>query len=139
MDLVKAWSVAVVVFLLGSVGTAMIAIGGPDLAELVSVRGQLLYSGVPTLVVFVLMAAGSAAFHTGPRGADRRRHALAVLGVPVVTLLGGILVTLANGVLAIGLTVSVLAQIIGTVLGWQLVDRLRARAGRSKEPDHGYF
>ena len=135
MDLLKAWTGAIVVFVLGSVITTGLAISAAvSDDDLKSVTGAILWTALPTLVVFALMALAGALLHPLPQRANAGRHALAVLLIPgLATLLG-----IAAGVVQTSPLQSTVAGaaggLIGAIATWWLVARLRAR----RTPQGGY-
>lgn len=125
MDLVKAWVVAVVTYLLGSLLFGFVAASAGNPEQLNSGLSHYLWSLVPAFVLYFLTASLAAIFHG--RGSGTTRHVLAVLAVPVAALLISIVGGLASGqVAAADTALSALVAIVGTIAGWQLVDRLRS-------------
>lgn len=123
MSLVRAWLVAIGAYAAGEIVLGVVvftvrpALTGDPVAE-------LLWGGLPTLIIYAAVAAAAALAHRRP---GRRRPA-AVLPVPVAALAGSTVLPLVAGgaVDGTGLVLGVLAGAVGTVAGWQAVDRLRS-------------
>ncbi|MEU8122747.1 hypothetical protein AB0C21_28890 [Spirillospora sp. NPDC049024] len=135
MDLLKAWTGAIVVFVLGSVITTGLAISAAvSDDDLKSVTGALLWTALPTLVVFALMALAGALLHPLPQRANAGRHALAVLLIPGLATLLGIVVGVVQGSPVQSTAAGAAGGLIGAIATWWLVARLRAR----RTPQSGY-
>jgi drug/metabolite transporter (DMT)-like permease len=128
MDLVRAWTAAILVVVAGSIGTAGIAVSAAvSKDDLESVTGVLLWTALPTFVVFALMALVSAVVHPSPQRENAGRHALAVLLVPGLATLLGIVLGLVQGSPAQTTAASAVAGLLGAVPTWWLLARRRAR------------
>lgn len=123
MDLVKAWGVAIVTFALSSVVLGYVEVSAADPEQITTGVTHYLWALVPAVVIYLLTSLLAAIFHGTGHGAGR--HALAVLTVPVVGLLISLVGSLVDGTSAADAVLSVVAAIIGMIVGWQLVDRLR--------------
>lgn len=131
MDIVKAWGAAILAYLLGTLLFGWVAASAGDPDQMSSGLGHVLWSLIPTFVIFLLTALLAAIFHS--RETSAGRHALAVLAVPVVALVIGIVGGLASGSVSLGDTaMSAVVAIVATVGGWQLVDRIRSQNTRSE-------
>jgi len=132
MDIVKAWGVAIVTYLLGSLLFGWVAAAAGDPEQINSGVGHVLWSLVPTLVLYLLTAVLATIFHG--RDHTPARHALAVLTIPAVVLLISVVGGLVSGSVSLGDTaMSAVVAIVATVAGWQLVDRIRGTTSRSQE------
>jgi uncharacterized BrkB/YihY/UPF0761 family membrane protein len=138
MDLAKSWLTALAVYLAGSMVTAFAAVASksqPD--EFTGTGGAITWNAVPSLVIYLIMAALSALVHSVPQRSHLSRHALAVLPVPALLILGGVVFGLVQGSSPAGVAAGALAAIIGTAAGWWAADRLRRRG---QDPTgSGYF
>lgn len=140
MDLAKAWVTAVVVYLVGSAIMVYFAVAGNKVGQTeLSTTSTILWNAVPALLIFMSMAVFSAIMHS-PRGDDPARHALAVLLVPAVLVVFGIVTGLVQGFPAVATGSGAVASVAGTLAGWA-VDRWRR--GRTKPAakgaEHGYY
>ncbi|GAA0569734.1 hypothetical protein [Actinomadura livida] len=128
MDLVRAWTAAILVFVAGSIATAGIAISAAvSEDDLESVTGMLLWTAFPTFIVFALMALAGAAAHPSPQRDDTGRHALAMLLVPGLATLLGIVLGVVQGSPAQTAAASAVAGLLGAIPTWWLLARRRAR------------
>lgn len=131
MDLLRSWGVAVLVWLLGGVISVAVIVNTAPLSMLASLGGRVLVFYLPTFIVTVLMAALAALVHPSPARQRPARHAVAVLTVPAVSLLVGIVGGIGNPSASYSLAEAVAANtvaiVLGAVVGWQLVARLRGR------------
>ncbi|MEU4827523.1 hypothetical protein AB0H37_37155 [Actinomadura sp. NPDC023710] len=135
MDLLRAWTGAVVVLVCGSVittGLAVSAVVSDD--DLKPVTGALLWIALPALIVFALTALAGALLHPLPQRADAGRHALAVLLVPGLATLLGIAVGIVQGSPAQSNAAGAVGGLLGAVATWWLLTRLRGR----RTPRGGY-
>jgi uncharacterized membrane protein len=138
MDLAKSWVTAVVVYLTGSVVTVLAAVTAKATpAELTGTGGSIVWNALPSLAIYLVMAALSAIVHSAPQRRRTARHALAVLPVPALLIIGGAVVGLVQGSPPAGLAAGALGGVIGTAAGWWAAGRLRRRGG-TVQPD-GYF
>lgn len=135
MDIVKAWAVAIVTFLLTTLIFGWVVASAADPQQITTGVSHYLWLLVPAVVIYLLTALLAAIFHG--TGHSAGRHALAVLTVPVVGLLISFVGSLATGSSAGDDVLSVLAAVIGVVVGWQLVDRLRKE--RDKAATDSYW
>lgn len=140
MDLVKPWATAVVVYLTGTIVTVFAAVSaGSTPEELTSTGGAIMWNAVPSVAIYLLMAVLSAVVHSRPRRERPARHALAVLPVPAVSMLVGLVLGLAQGSPPLGVIAGAIAAAAGTVAGWWTGDRLRGRGRSSQVSADGYF
>lgn len=123
MDLVKAWGVAIVTFALSSVVLGYVEVSAADPQQILTGVSHYLWVVIPAIVIYLLTSLLAAIFHGTGHGAGR--HALAVLAVPVAGLLVTLAGSLVQGTSAGDAVLSVVAAIIGMIVGWQLIDRLR--------------
>lgn len=138
MDLVKAWTAAILVFVVGSIGTAGVAVSAiVSEDDLESVTGTLLWTALPTFIVFALMALASAVLHPFPQRENAGRHALAVLLVPGLATLLGIVLGVVQSSPAQTTAAGAVAGVLGAVPTWWLLTRRRAR-GRAANSYTGY-
>ncbi|MEU8801511.1 hypothetical protein [Spirillospora sp. NPDC048819] len=129
MDLVKAWTAAILVFLVGSIATAGVAVSAiVSEDDLESVTGTLLWTALPTFIVFALMALASTVLHPFPQRQNGGRHTLAVLLVPGVATLLGIVLGVAQSSPAQTTVAGAVAGVLGAVTTWWLFTRRRARS-----------
>ncbi|GAA2421114.1 hypothetical protein GCM10010191_35620 [Actinomadura vinacea] len=131
MDLVKAWSIGLLGYVLGAVIDAAVAVNSGAGDRLTEVDGALLWIALPALVTFLLITlltdlAHSAATDHGRPG----RRAVAVLTVPVLATLFGIAVGLARDSGTLGMVTSALASSAGTAAGFFAATWWRRRASR---------
>lgn len=129
MDLVKAWVVAIVTYVLSNLVFGFVVVSAADPDQLSTGVSHYLWVVIPAVVIYLLTTLLAAIFHGTGHGAGR--HALAVLAVPVVGLLISIVGSVASGTTIGDTIVSVVAAVIGMVAGWQLVDRLRKERGKT--------
>lgn len=122
MDLVKAWAVGIGILIAGTVATlAVILI---TLTDVSGAGALLLWSGVPTVIVYGLAAFASAAVHPRPARDRRGRHVLAVVAPPVAVLLLTVPFSLGDTTAA-AVAVTLAGAIAGTAAGWVLGDLVR--------------
>lgn len=132
MDLVKAWAVALVTYVLASVVFFWVLLSAvTDPGQLTTGAGRYLWSLIPSLLVYLLTTLLAAIFHGGKHSAGR--HALAVLAVPAVGLVITVVGSLADGAVIGGTLLSALVSVVGMVGGRQLVDRIRDGSQRGEE------
>jgi hypothetical protein len=138
MDLAKSWLIALAVYLAGSMVTVYAAVTSrsqPD--EFTGTGGSITWNAVPSLVIFLIMATLAASVHSVPQRFRPSRHALAVLPMPALLMLGGVVFGLVQGSSPAGIAAGALAAIVGTAVGWWAGDRVRRRA---QDPTgSGYF
>ncbi|MGP4023820.1 hypothetical protein [Actinomadura sp. 3N407] len=128
MDLVKAWTAAILVLGVGSIVTAGLAVSAVvSEDDLESATGTLLWTALPTFVVFALTALVSSILHPAPQRENAGRHALAVLLVPGLATLLGIVVGVVQGSPAQTTAASSVAGLLGAIPTWWLLARRRAR------------
>lgn len=125
MDLVKAWAVAVGVWLAGSLLMVVAFVNFGSLEQTQTFSGRLLAFYLPELAVAILMAALAALVHPAPARQRRGRHAVAVLTVPAVAVAVGVLNTVFGGAPTESFVASLVTTSTGGVAGWQLADLLR--------------
>ena len=126
MDLLKSWAVAVAVYVVGSLLSAGTAIQvGDDLLN--GTIPSVTWAAGSSLLVYLLMAMIAALVHPAPRRDDPVRHAVAALGIPAVTVVGGVVFGVVQGFAASGNATSAITAVAGALVGWALVTRLRAR------------
>jgi hypothetical protein len=131
MDLMRSWAVAVIVYLAGSVLSALSAVvaGTPDLLK-GSGRAAVWAAG-SALLIYLLMGMFGSLAHPAPQRNDAGRHILAALGVPAVTIAGGAVWGIVHGLAPAGTAASAFAAAAGALIGWALISRLRARGARA--------
>lgn len=135
MDLVKAWAVAIVTYVLTIVVFYWVLLSAvTDQAQLTTGVSRYLWSLIPSLVIYFLTTLLAAIFHGGKHSAGR--HALAVLAVPVIGLVITVVGTLADGAVVGNTLLTALVSIIAMGAGWQIVDRIR---GGSRRGDEGTY
>lgn len=122
MDLVRSWVAAAVAWVVGMWITSVIGYAGVAHDAYVNFLGRLLWLYVPLLVVYVLIAGVASAVHTRPRRRQRVRHLVAVLPVPVVTIVLSTVMGAIGPTETSGLVLSVAFSALGTVVGWLLAD-----------------
>jgi hypothetical protein len=138
MDLAKSWVTAVVVYLIGSVVTVLAAVTAKATPqELTSTGGSIAWNALASLAIYLIMAALSAIVHSAPQRERTARHALAVLPVPALLIVGGAVFGLVQGAPPAGIAAGALAGVAGTAAGWWAAGQLRKR-GRPVQTD-GYF
>lgn len=122
MDIVRSCLVAAVVGLVGLF--VMGALIAPSFSpqQIESPGGQITTIGIPTFILFTVMAAVAALVHPQPHRSQAGRHAVAVVFIPGVFLV----LTLITSSSSASLTaVSFVFGAAGALVGWQLVDRIR--------------
>ena len=104
--------------------TVMVSSGDPD-----KVRGGsgMLWVAGSALLVFLLMTVLSALCHRAPQRDVPARHALGVVGLPVLAIAGGAVVGVLQGTGLADDIVSAVSAAVGSVAGWLAVTRLRAQ------------
>ena len=140
MDLAKSWATAVAVYLTGTIVTAFTAVSsGSTPEELNSTGGAIIWNAVPSVTIYLIMAALSAVVHSSPRRERPARHAVAVLLVPALLVIAGLVFGLFQGSPPLGLIAGAVGATAGTVAGWWAGDRLRGRGRSSQASTNGYF
>lgn len=139
MDLLRAWGVGVLTYIAGSVISAMIAAGHTTVHTWSSTGGQVLWSGVPALIVAVVMTALSTILHPEPYRSRRGRHLVAVLTVPVVVDIVEVIYGVERGAAIASTVASIIAVMLGAVVTWQVVDVLRGQRAESEPGGTGYL
>lgn len=130
MDIAKAWGVALLGYLLGSVLFGWVAASAGDPERIGSGPEHLLWTLAPPVLLDLVTAALAAIVHG--RGHGAVRHAVAVLTVPAVLLVIGVVGGLVSGVTPGDTLLSAGAAVLATVGGWQAVDRLRRDTTRTE-------
>lgn len=124
MDLVKSWAAGIGILFVGTIATFVILIAAASSMPLESTSTLLLWSGVPTAVVYGLGAFAAAAVHPRPARERTGRHILAVVGPPVVVWLLNVPFNIGETtVTALGITFA--GAVAGTAGGWALGDLVR--------------
>jgi hypothetical protein len=127
MDLVRAWAAAIAVLVVGSLATFVLALEFSTSAALTKGIRSILWAALPALIIYALMAIAAALAHPKARRKEPRRHALAVLAVPVGALVVTLISDLARGA-TVGATVAALvAGAAGAFLGWRATGVLHGR------------
>lgn len=137
MDIVKSWAVGIGVLFLGTIATFMVIIFAASSDQLDSTGGLLVWSGVPTVIVYGLGTFGAAAVHPRPARERTGRHVLAVVGPPVIMLLLSVPFSL-DTVTAAGIATTVAGAVIGCAIGWVLGDLVRRSSATGRRPT-GYW
>lgn len=139
MDLVKAWTAAILVFVVGGIATAGIAVSAVvSEDDLESVPGTLLWTALPTFLVFALMALVGSVLHPFPQRDSAGRHALAVLLIPGLATLLGIVLGVVQSSSAQTTVAGAVAGLLGALPTWWLLTRRRARR-RAGGPSRGGY
>lgn len=125
MDLLKAWAVAVGVWLAGSLLTVVLFVNYGSLEQTQAFSGRLLAFYLPQLAVAVLMAVLAALVHPLPARERRGRHAAAALTVPAVAIVVGLLNSLIGHAPFESFVAALVTMTVGGVIGWQLADLVR--------------
>jgi hypothetical protein len=140
MDLAKSWSAAVVVYLIGSIFTVQVAVAAKSTPEeLTGSSGSIIWNAVPALLIYLVMAGLSAVVHSEPRRTDATRHALAVLPVPALLIVGSVGLGFAQGWPPAGIVAGAISGAFGTFVGWWVAGRLRKRDRAPQTSGNGYF
>jgi hypothetical protein len=127
VDLLRSWGVAVAVYVVGSVLSALAAVLARDPDLLKGAGRSATWAAGSALLIYLLMAAFAALVHPAQRRHDPVRHAIATLGIPAVAIVAGVGFGAAQGVTPAGNAASAVAAVAGALTGWGLVVRLRAR------------
>lgn len=123
MDLVKAWGVAIVAYLLTNLVFGFVVVSAADPDQLRTGATHYLWTLLPGIVIYFLTTLLANIFHGVGHGIGR--HLLAVFTVPVIGLLISLVGSMMSGSTVGDEVLSLLAAIVGMLAGWQLVDRLR--------------
>lgn len=123
MDLVKAWGVAIVAYLLTNLVFGFVVVSAADPDQLRTGATHYLWTLLPGIVIYFLTTLLANIFHGVGHGTGR--HLLAVFTVPVIGLLISLVGSMMSGSTVGDEVLSLLAAIVGMLAGWQLVDRLR--------------
>lgn len=124
MDLVKSWAVSIGILIVGTIVTFVILIMVLEPDSLNHTGTLLLWSGVPTFIVYALATFAGAAVHPRPARERTGRHVLAVLVPPIIFLLLNVPFSIGNVTLGpVAITFS--GIVVGTAVGWVLGDLLR--------------
>jgi uncharacterized BrkB/YihY/UPF0761 family membrane protein len=134
MDLAKSWLVALAVYLAGSMVTAFAAVTSESPPEEFA---GIAWSAVPSLATYLAMAALSALVHSAPERSRTSRHALAVLAVPAVLILGSLVFGLVQRSSPAGIAAGAVGALAGTAAGSWAAGLVRGR--RPPTSDDGYF
>lgn len=124
MDLVKSWAAGIGILFAGTAATFVILIVVASSAPPESTGAVLLWSGVPTAIVYGIGAFAAAALHPRPARDRGGRHVLAVIGPPVVMLLLTVPFSIGD-LTAATLGATVVGAVVGTAAGWTLGDLVR--------------
>jgi uncharacterized BrkB/YihY/UPF0761 family membrane protein len=133
MDLAKSWVTAIAVYLAGSMATVFAAVTSESPPDEFA---GIVWSAVPSLATYLAMAALSAIVHSAPERSRTSRHALAVLAVPAVLILGSLVFGLIQRSSPAGIAAGAVGALVGTAAGWWAADRVR---GRRVPTSDGYF
>jgi hypothetical protein len=127
MDLVRAWAAAIAVFVIGSLATFVLALEFSTAAAVTKGARSIFWAALPALVIYALMAIAAAGSHPKARRSETRRHAVAVLAVPVAALAATLVSDLARGAPVGGTIAALVAGAAGTFLGWRAAAALPGR------------
>ncbi|GAA3944203.1 hypothetical protein GCM10023085_27760 [Actinomadura viridis] len=132
MKLIKAWGVAVLVYLVGATVSAALVVNANAGDALTGLGGAVVWGALPAMVVYILMTWLAALAHSGTATPDQpKRFALAALPVPVVTIVLGIAGSLVLDSAPLGTGASTAGSALGTLLGFLGAAWWRSR-GRSR-------
>lgn len=132
MDLIRSWLAAIVTWVLTMWITAIVGEAGGDQAAFGSFTGRLLWLYVPLMLAYLLIAGAASALHTRPHRGRRTRHLIAVLTVPVVTVVLSTVLGAVGHAAPSGLISSLVAAALGTVAGWLLADLVWGYVARDR-------
>lgn len=135
MDLARSWAVALLTLVAGTAVTLVMLFNLTTVEMVRSLGGRVLALYFPAFGIAVGMAAFAALAHPAPARDRSVRHAFATMTVPAVVILLEIVNAVVNrpsGESAVEVFVAIVTAVaLGALVGWQLVDRLRASRSRS--------
>lgn len=124
MDLARSWLASFAAYLVTMWGTSVLGRAGGDQAAYGSLLGRVLWLYLPLLVAYAIITGAAAGAHTRPRREKRIRHLVAVLPVPVATILLSTILGATGATQLSGLVLSVICAGVGTMAGWVGADLL---------------
>lgn len=138
-DLVRPWGIAAFVWILGSIVITMVTSLFASLDQLTTQLGKGLWAGAPSLLLYIGIAIAGALTHRAPYRARPGRHAAAALAIPCLGIVAMLALSLLAGTVGIAIIGRLAGQVIGTVLGWQVADRIRGTKTEARVVGGAYF
>lgn len=131
MDLVRSWLAAIVAYFVAMWLSAVYgALGAGSYDHFLS---RVLWLYLPILVAYALIAAAAAAAHTRPHRGRTGRHLVAVLPIPVLSIVFSTVMSAAGYTAVSGIVLSVVFSAAGVVAGWLGADLIWQRFTEDRE------
>lgn len=122
MDLIRSWLAAVVGYFAAMWLASLLGRLGGDQAAYSTLFGRVLWLYVPLLVAYAIIAGAAAGAHTRPQRERVVRHLVAVLPIPVLSILLSTVMSVAGYTEMSGIVLSVVFSAVGLVGGWLAAD-----------------
>jgi hypothetical protein len=137
MDLIRSWLAAIVGYVVAMWLTSLLGGMGGDQAAYSSLIGRVVWLYLPLLVAYAIIAGAAAGAHTRPRREQTVRHLIAVLPIPVLSILLSTVMSLAGYTALSGVVLSVVFSAVGAAGGWLGADLIWNWSTRDRDAYFG--